>query len=63
MKKLKQTPREELLDLRCRMENLETKMALISEPMLMDAMAYELLALQSRMNFLILDTKRREQTY
>ncbi len=63
MKKKLQTPREELVDLRRRMENLETKLAMISEPMLMDALAYELLALKSRMNFLISDTKRREQVH
>ncbi len=63
MKKKNQTPREELVDLRRRMENLETKLALINEPMLVDALAYELLALKSRMNFLISDTKKREQVH
>ncbi len=63
MKKKLQTPREELIDLRRRMENLETKLAMINEPMLMDALAYELLALKSRMNFLISDTKKREQVH
>ncbi len=63
MKKKPQTPREELIDLRRRMENLETKLAMINEPMLMDALAYELLALKSRMNFLISDTKKREQVH
>ncbi len=63
MKKKLQTPRDELIDLRRRMENLETKLAMINEPMLMDALAYELLALKSRMNFLISDTKKREQVH
>ncbi|MBR2013750.1 MAG: hypothetical protein IJ995_06005 [Clostridia bacterium] len=63
MKKKHQTPREELLDLRIRMENLETKLAMIDEPMLMDALAYELLALKSRMNFLISDAKKRQQVH
>lgn len=63
MKKKQQTPREELVDLRRRMENLETKLALINEPMLVDALAYELLALKSRMNFLISDNKKREQVH
>lgn len=63
MKKKQQTPRDELIDLRIRMENLETKLAMINEPMLMDALAYELLALKSRMNFLISDTKKREQVH
>lgn len=63
MKKKMQTTREELVDLRRRMENLETKLAMINEPMLMDALAYELLALQARINFLIADTKKREQVH
>jgi hypothetical protein len=63
MKQKLQTPREELVDLRRRMENLETKLAMINEPMLMDALAYELLALKSRINFLIADTKKREQVH
>ena len=63
MKQKPQTPREELVDLRRRMENLETKLAMINEPMLMDALAYELLALKSRINFLIADTKKREQVH
>ncbi len=63
MKKKQQTPRDELIDLRRRMENLETKLAIIDEPMLMDALAYELLALKSRMNFLISDAKKRQQVH
>lgn len=63
MKHKLQTPQEELVDLRRRMENLETKLAMINEPMLMDALAYELLALKSRINFLIADTKKREQVH
>lgn len=63
MKKKQQTPRDELIDLRIRMENLETKLAMINEPMLMDALAYELLALKSRMNFLISDAKKRQQVH
>lgn len=60
MKKQTLTPREEMLDLRRRMENLETKLSLINEPLLVDALSYELLGLQARMNFLIADTKARE---
>ena len=63
MKKKQQTPREELVDLCRRMKNLETKLALINEPMLVDALAYELLALKSRINFLISDTKKRERVH
>ncbi|MBQ8600322.1 MAG: hypothetical protein IJ407_02940 [Clostridia bacterium] len=53
MKKKPITPREELVLLRERMENLETKLSLINEPLLVDALAYELLGVQSRMRFLI----------
>ena len=63
MKKRNPTPREEMVALRNRMENLETKLKLTNEPMLVDALAYELLALKSRMNFLIADAKNREQVH
>ena len=43
--------------LRQRMENLETKLSLINEPMLVDALAYELLGVRARMNFLIARAK------
>ncbi len=60
MKKQTLTPREEMLDLRRRMENIETKLSLINEPLLVDALSYELLGLQARMNFLIAEAKARE---
>lgn len=53
------TPREEMLELRRRIQTVEDKLSLIYEPMLMDALAYELLGLQARMNFLIADAKRK----
>lgn len=61
MKKHTPTYREELLSLRQRMENLETKLALINEPMLVDALSYELLGLQARLNFLIATAKEEQQ--
>lgn len=57
MKKKPMTPQEEMVLLRQRMENLETKLSLINEPMLVDALAYELLGVRARMNFLIARAK------
>ncbi len=57
MKKQTMTYRDEMIDLRQRMENLETKLSLINEPMLVDALSYELLGLRARMNFLIATAK------
>ena len=59
MKKKPMTPQEELVQLRNRMENLETKLSLINEPLLVDALSYELLGVRARMRFLI--AKEKEQ--
>lgn len=47
------TVQEELAELKQRISNLETKLALINEPLLADALSYELLGLQMRMRYLI----------
>lgn len=52
MKKQPLSYREEMALLRRRIENTETKMDLIREPLLLDALAYELLGLRARMNYL-----------
>ncbi len=57
MKKRTPTPQEEMMELRRRIENLETKLSLIREPLLIDALAYELLGLKARMNFLFAEAK------
>ncbi len=57
MRKKIPTPQEEMVDLRRRIENLETKLSMIREPLLMDALAYELLGLKARMNFLFAEAK------
>ena len=59
VKKRKLTYQEEMVNLRERMDNLESKISLTAEPLLIDAMAYELLALQSRMNFLIATARQQ----
>ena len=59
VKKKEQTPQEEMLLLRERMENLEAKLSLINEPLLVDAFAYELLGVRARMSFLI--AREKEQ--
>lgn len=61
MKKQRPTYRDEMVSLRQRINNLETKLSLINEPLLVDALSYELLGLQARMNFLIA-TAKKEQT-
>ena len=53
MKKKEQTPREEMIVLREKMKNLEAKLSLINEPLLVDALAYELLGTRARLSFLI----------
>ncbi|MBQ8894302.1 MAG: hypothetical protein IJ043_07835 [Clostridia bacterium] len=60
MKKHAPTYREELVSLRQRMENIETKLSLINEPLLVDALSYELLGLRARMNFLIATAKEEQ---
>lgn len=60
MKKQVYTYRDEMVSLRLRMENLETKLSLINEPLLVDALSYELLGLQARLNFLIATAKEEE---
>ncbi|MBQ7095539.1 MAG: hypothetical protein IJN80_03730 [Clostridia bacterium] len=60
MKKIKPTYQEEMLVLRQRIDNLETKLALTDEPLLIDALAYELLGLRSRMNFLIARARKEQ---
>jgi len=60
MKKIKTTYQEEMLVLRQRIDNLETKLALTDEPLLIDALAYELLGLRSRMNFLIARARKEQ---
>ncbi len=57
MKKQVYTHRDEMVSLRLRMENLETKLSLINEPLLVDALSYELLGLRARLNFLIATAK------
>ncbi len=61
MKKQTVSYRDELVDLRQRMANLETKLSLINEPLLVDALSYELLGLKSRLNFLIATAKAEEK--
>ncbi len=63
MKKQAPTYRDELISLRQRIDNLETKLSLINEPLLVDAISYELLALQARMNFLIVSAKEEWGTH
>ena len=60
MKKQAYTYRDELVELRERMANLETKLSLINEPLLVDALSYELLGLRARLNFLISTAKAAE---
>ena len=48
------------MGLRLRIENLETKLALTNEPLLVDALSYELLGLRARMNFLIARAKQEQ---
>lgn len=62
MKKQTLSYRDELVDLRQRMANLETKLSLINEPLLVDALSYELLGLKARLNFLIARAKSAEKT-
>ena len=62
MKKQVYTYRDEMVSLRERMENLETKLSLINEPLLVDALSYELLGLRARLNFLIATAKGAEAT-
>ncbi len=57
MRKKEQTPRDELVYLRECRTNLETKLSLINEPLLVDALSYELLAIEARIRFLIARTK------
>lgn len=57
MRKKEPTLQEKMRDLRCRIENVETKLSMIGEPLLMDALAYELLALRARLRFLIEEAK------
>ena len=61
MKKSKPTYREEMVNLRERIDNLETKISMTAEPLLIDAMAYELLGLRARMNFLIAAARKGEK--
>ena len=63
MKKQAPTYRDELISLRQRIDNLETKLSLINEPLLVDAISYELLALQARMNFLFVSAKEEWGTH
>ena len=49
MKKNPPSYRDEMVDLRERMANLETKLSLINEPLLVDALSYELLGLRARL--------------
>lgn len=60
MKKQVYTYRDEMVSLRQRIDNLETKLSLINEPLLVDALSYELLGLQARLNFLIVTAKEAE---
>jgi hypothetical protein len=60
MKKQRPTYRDEMVSLRQRINNLETKLSLINEPLLVDALSYELLGLQARMNFLIATAKKEQ---
>ena len=62
MKKTMPTPQQEMADLRRRIENLETKLSMIREPLLMDALAYELLGLRARMNYLFIEAKNRTES-
>lgn len=59
MKKKELTPREEMICLREKMKNLEAKLSLINEPLLVDALAYELLGVRARLSFLI--AREKEQ--
>ena len=61
MKKQVFTYHDEMVNLRERMRNIETKLSLINEPMLVDALSYELLGLQARLNFLIFSAKEEEK--
>ncbi len=60
MKRQVYTYRDEMVELRNRMQNIETKLSLINEPLLVDALSYELLGLQARLNFLIASAKEAE---
>ncbi len=60
MKKRKPDRREEMLELRARMENIENKLAMTNEPLLLDALSYELLGVRARMNFLIACAKTEQ---
>ena len=61
MKKQVYSYRDEMVSLRERMKNIETKLSLINEPLLVDALSYELLGLQARLNFLIATAKEAEK--
>ena len=51
-----------MLILRGRIQNVEEKLSFTSEPLLVDALSYELLGLRARMNFLFADAKARSQS-
>lgn len=50
---------DEMLILRSHIENVEEKLSFTSEPLLVDALSYELLGLRARMNFLFADAKSK----
>ena len=58
VKKKELTPHDELVQLRQRRSNVETKLALINEPLLVDALTYELLGIETRIRFLIASEKK-----
>ena len=50
---------DEMLLLRTHIENVEEKLSFTSEPLLVDALSYELLGLRARMNYLFADAKSK----
>ncbi len=59
LRKRKITEQEEMLALRSHIENVEEKLSFTSEPLLVDALSYELLGLRARMNYLFADAKSK----
>ncbi len=59
MRKKHRSGQEEMLLLRSHIENVEEKLSFTSEPLLVDALSYELLGLRARMNYLFAEAKAK----
>ena len=59
MRKKQTGMQDEMLILRNHIENVEEKLSFTNEPLLVDALSYELLGLRARMNYLFADAKAK----